>query len=399
MGLLKLLFFVFLISFPIAEIGKVQLDNGVSISINDVFLLLLVSAWIFFKIRYKKQKKYFLQKPILIFVSICLITLILNFYNLTLEMFLISLLYLVRFASYVSLYFIIKEFDLNTKNKISFFLLFSGFITVLIGYIQYFFYPSLGNLFYLGWDEHLYRMFSSFLDPNFAGVFFVLYFIFSLIFVKEYFVKRIIYKLISVSFISILTLIAVYLTYSRSALVMLFVGIITFLILSKKGKLVFIAVSILTLMIFMSPKSFKTEGTNLLRTVSSEARIVSIKQGFYIFEKNPVFGVGFNAYRYAQNKYLGLNNIYWKTTHSGAGTDNSFVFVLATTGIVGFIAYIYFLYNIFYLSKFNLVKSKYAVVLFSSLLGLLASSFFINSFFYVFILEWVFILAGLTENN
>ena len=399
MGLLKSLFFLFLISFPVAEIGKLQLKNGIGISINDIFLFLLIFSWIFFKLRFKKERKYFLKKPILIFVSVSAVSLILNFYNLTLETFLISFLYLVRFIAYVSLYFITKEFDSNTKNKISILLLFSGFITVLIGYVQYFYYPNLGNLIYLGWDEHLYRMFSSFLDPNFAGIFFVIYFIYTLVFVKNYLIRRNIYKLILVTLLSFFTLIAIYLTYSRSALIMLFISIITFLILNKKSKLIFIVVLILSLMIFISPKSFKTEGTNLLRTVSSESRITSMKYGLYIFEKNPIFGVGFNAYRYAQNKYLGLNNIYWRTTHAGAGTDNSFIFVLATTGVVGFIAYLYLILNILNLAKSNLTKNRYSAVLFSSLSGLLISSIFINSFFYVFLLEWIFILAALTESN
>lgn len=399
MGLLKSLFFLFLISFPVAEIGKLQFKNGIGISINDIFLFLLIFSWIFFKLRFKKERKYFLKKPILIFVSVGLISLILNFYNLTLETFLISFLYLVRFVSYVSLYFITKEFNSSTKNKISILLLFSGFITVLIGYVQYFYYPNLGNLIYLGWDEHLYRMFSSFLDPNFAGIFFVIYFIYTLVFVKNYLIRRNIYKLILVTLLSFFTLIAIYLTYSRSALIMLFISIITFLILNKKSKLIFIVVLILSLMIFISPKSFKTEGTNLLRTVSSESRITSMKYGLYIFEKNPIFGVGFNAYRYAQNKYLGLNNIYWRTTHAGAGTDNSFIFVLATTGVVGFIAYLYLILNILNLAKSNLTKNRYSAVLFSSLSGLLISSIFINSFFYVFLLEWIFILAALTESN
>ena len=399
MGLLKSLFFLFLISFPVAEIGKFQFKNGIGISINDIFLFLLIFSWIFFKLRFKKERKYFLKKPILIFVSVSAVSLILNFYNLTLETFLISFLYLVRFIAYVSLYFITKEFDSNTKNKISILLLFSGFITVLIGYVQYFYYPNLGNLIYLGWDEHLYRMFSSFLDPNFAGIFFVIYFIYTLVFVKNYLIRRNIYKLILVTLLSIFTLLAVYLTYSRSALIMLFISIITFLILNKKSQFIFIVVLILSLMVFISPKSFKTEGTNLLRTVSSEARITSMKYGLYIFEKNPIFGVGFNAYRYAQNKYLGLNNIYWQTTHAGAGTDNSFIFVLATTGVIGFTAYLYLILNILNLSKINLTKNRYAAVLFSSLFGLLISSIFINSFFYVFILEWIFILAALTENN
>lgn len=399
MGILKFLFFAFLISFPITEVGKLQFKNGVSISINDVFLFLLIISWIFYKLKYNKTRKYFLKKSILIFVSVSLISLVLNFYNLTIDKFFISFLYLVRFFSYASLYFIIKEFNLNIKNKISFFLLLSGFLTVVIGYVQYFFYPNLKNLFYLGWDEHLYRMFSSFLDPNFAGAFFVLYFIYTLSFVKEYFIKRKNYSLMFVGFLLIFTLIAIYLTYSRSALIMLFISIITFLILNKKSKFILITILFLILMIFVSPKSFQTEGTNLLRTVSSEARIISMKQGLYIFEKNPVLGVGFNAYRYAQNKYLGLNNIYWQTTHSGAGTDNSFIFVLATTGVIGFSAFLYLLYKLLYFSKMNLSKNKFAIILFSCILGLVVNSIFINSLFYVFILEWVFILAGLTESS
>ena len=57
-------------------------------------------------------------------------------------------------------------------------MLISGSLIVLLGFIQLMFYPALRNLYYLGWDEHLYRMFSTFLDPNFAGAFFVLFTLF-----------------------------------------------------------------------------------------------------------------------------------------------------------------------------------------------------------------------------
>lgn len=399
MGLLKILFYIFLISFPIAEIGRFQFSNGISITINDILLFLLIFCWFIIKLKFRSFKKYYLKKPILIFVSIAFVSLVLNFYNLSVDKFLISFSYLLRFVSYVLLYFIVKEFDLNTKNKSSVILLISGFIVVLFGYTQYFFYPSLRNLFYLGWDEHLYRMFSSFLDPNFAGAFFTLYFIYTLTFLKSYYLKQNIYKSIFVSILSLFTLIAIYLTYSRSALLMLVVSIITYLFLIKKSKYIIFTIIILILLAFVSPKSFKTEGTNLLRTVSSEARITSMNNGLIIFGNSPVIGVGFNAYRYAQNKYLGLNNSIWQTTHSGAGTDNSFIFVLATTGIIGFLAYLNLLYNIFFLSKLNFKKNKYAIVLFSSLLGLMIGSVFVNSLFYIFILEWVFILAGFTENS
>ncbi len=400
MGLLKILFSAFIILFPIGAIGRLQFPNGVAITVNDVLLGFVIAVWIFLKtLRKQKISKSYLKKPILIFLSIAFLSLLINLPNLNAEKFLVSFLYLIRFASYVLIYFILKEFDGSFKKTISYLLLFTGSLTVLLGYIQYFFYPNLKNLFYLGWDEHLYRMFSTFLDPNFAGAFFVVFFIYTLVFVKEYFIKQKTIKFLFLSFISLSTLGAVYLTYSRSAFLMLIASIITFLILSGRKKLILIVIGGLMLIIFLAPKSFTTEGTNYLRITSSSARITSLNEGFKIFQSSPIFGVGFNAYRYAQNKYAGLDNIYWKTTHSGAGTDNSFLFVLATTGIVGLISYLYLLYNILTLSKKNLKKNKYAIVLLSSLIGLITGSLFINSLFYVLIFQWIWILSGLTENS
>lgn len=400
MGLLKILFTLFLLSFPFSEIGRIQFGNGVAFTFNDLLLGLLVSYWIIYRFFViKKPFSFFLRKPILIFIFISLVSLLVNFLNLSFNNFLISSLYLVRFVFYLSLYFMVKEFDQVFKKSVSFLLVLSGIVVVVLGYIQYFLYPSLRNLFYLGWDEHLYRMFSTFLDPNFAGIFFGIFFIYLLSFTKEYVERKDNVRLLLYLSISLITLIAVYLTYSRSAFVMLLIATAVFLALNNKAKYIFLAAGLLVLIIFLAPKSFKTEGTNFLRITSSTARINSIEQGIKIFQQSPIFGVGFNAYRYAQNKYSNLNNEYWQVTHSGAGTDNSFLFILATTGVVGFCSYIYLLFNIFVLSHKNIKKNKYAAVLFSSLVGLVIGSFFINGFFYVLLLEWVWILAGLTENS
>jgi O-antigen ligase len=277
-------------------------------------------------------------------------------------------------------------------------LLFSGFVTVFIGYVQYFYYPSLKNLFYLGWDEHLYRMFSTFLDPNFAGAFFAIFFIFSLCFLLSSYKTNNYSKFFVTLSVSVITLGAVYLTYSRSALLILVISTFAYLYLVKRRKILLFLTLIFFLLIFLSPKSFQTEGTNLLRVTSSEARLTSINQAVSIFQSSPVFGIGFNAYRYAQNK-RGLSNNIWQITHSGAGTDNSFLFVAATTGIIGLISYIYLIYKILLLAKINIAKNKYAPVLFSITLGLIVNSFFINSLFYTFLLEWVFLLAALTESS
>ena len=401
MGLLKTLFSLFIISFPIAELGRFQFSNGVSFSLNDVLLFLVIVSWFWFNV---KKRKYlnsgFLKKSIFLFSLIAVVALIINLGTLSLGNFTVSFLYLVRFVSYASIYFIVKEFDPKFKKTISYLMLLSGSIFVLIGYAQYFFYPSLRNLFYLGWDEHLYRMFSSFLDPNFAGAFFVLFLLFLSYFVNKFYENRNFIKFSFALIVSIFTFVAVYLTYSRSALIMLAAGLITYLLLINKKKFMLLVIITMILVVFLSPKSFRTEGTNLFRTVSSEARLASTEQGLNIFIKNPVLGVGFDAYRYALNRYEGLNTAYWQVTHSGGGTDNSFIFVLATTGILGFIVYIYLLYKMVKLGFVNIKKNKYFSVIFiSSILAISIDSLFVNSLFYVFIMEWLWILAGLIENK
>jgi O-antigen ligase len=400
MRLLKYIFIVFILLFPIAEIGRVQLLNGIAISVNDVLLLAVIIVW---QLTHFIKKQSFsigkLSKPILIFSGIGLISLFLNLPNLGINNAFASSLYLMRWVAYALIYVIVNEFEPKFKQKIAYALLISGSIVVALGYLQFFFYPSLRNLYYLGWDEHLYRMFSSFLDPNFAGVFFVIFFIFVLSFVFNFLKQKSYIKTLFTLAISLATLIAIYLTYSRSALLMLAISVITYLIVKGQKKLIAVALLAIVLIIFILPKSFTTEGTNFLRAVSSEARVKTAQESLVIIQKSPIYGVGFNAYRFAANKLGIVTGQEWQTSHGGAGTDNSFLFVLATTGIIGLIIYLNLLHRIIILGLNNLRKNKYAIVLISSLAGLLISSLFINSLFYVFILEWVWILASFTEKN
>lgn len=386
--------------FPLAEVGRFQLQNGIAVSVNDILLVVVILVWLATHLIQKKQFSVGkLFKPMLIFACIGLLSLLLNFSNLGVNNLLISSLYLVRWIAYALIYVIVNEFEPKFKNKISYILLFSGSMVVLLGYLQYFFYPSLRNLYYLGWDEHLYRMFSSFLDPNFAGVFFVLFFVFSFTLALKHWQKRDTLKSLIIAFVVIADLIAVYLTYSRSAFIMLIAVVTTYLIIQKRKKLIVAAIIALVAIVFFLPKSFTTEGTNLLRAVSSEARVKTAQDALIIIQKSPIYGVGFNAYRYAGNKLGIVSGLDWQISHGGAGTDNSFLFVLATTGIIGFMAFMYLLYKLMRLGILNKQNNNYAPILVCSLVGLVIGSIFVNSLFYVFILEWVWILASLTEKS
>jgi len=400
--LLTIIFFIILIVlFPLGELARIDLQNNIAVIGVDVGVLLIAALGVVTLIVKRKKISAKLQKTIGIFLLICFCSLVVNIPRLSIFEFFVSILYLVRFACYVGVYFIIIELTPFIRKKIIDYLTISGFFILLIGYIQFFFYPSLRNLYYLGWDEHLYRMFGSFLDPNFLGAFLVLYFLFVLaLLFKQYEKKRIFFATL-LGFIGILTIIGITLTYSRSAYLMLTASLITFFAVKKMRGRVLITIGgaiIIGLVSFFSLTKH-SEGTNLFRTSSTKAHIFSLQNAYTIFQKNPILGVGFNSYRYAQQRYGFIKENNPIENHAGAGVDNSFLFVLATTGIVGLASYLYLWISVLKLAFSQRKENVVAVSVFSSIIGLFVNSLFINSLFYPFILVWMWIMIGITENK
>lgn len=398
MVLLNIIFYIFILSLSFGEITRFDFGNGLAIRLNEILLVIVVAVWFVTQFR-KRKGDYFLAKPILIFSAIALLSLLINIRSLSVFSFFISFSYLLRWILYASLYFVVSSLDLQHKRKTLVLMLISGLAFVLMGYAQYFLYPNLKNLYYLGWDEHLYRMFSSFLDPNFTGVFFVLILLIvtGLIF---HFKKLKDPKYLFFTFLGAITLGAVYLTYSRSALLALFSGVLSFLVLENKKRWILLLICISGIFFTIFSRNFNIENLNLLRTTSSKARLDSYSKAILIIEKNPVFGVGFNSYRFAQERY-GFNFKNQIPSHAESGTDNSFLFVLATTGVSGLIAFLY-LWGTVLKSLYSKTKEKNnfqnltSKVAFASLIAVFTGSFFINAFFYPFIMEWIFILLGLS---
>lgn len=402
MAILKFLSLFLILIFPLGELSRFELKNGINFTLNDTVVIVLFIVWFILNLKKKKVVNYLLLKPITLFIIIALLSLIVNIKSLNQSELMISFLYLLRWVLYSSIYFIISGFDFSFKQKIIKLMIFIGAVFVIGGYIQYFFYSNLGNLYYLGWDNHMHRIFSSFFDPNFAGAFFVLYlFLVSSIFIEKLKTKNQKIKFLFF-FLMILTLVAILLTYSRSALLMFLTGSVVFLILVKKKKLIFLITGILLLAFLVFSKNFYIENINLLRTASSKARIDSLSNAVKIIRDHPILGVGFNAYKYTQIKYGFREENNAKTSHADAGTDNSFLFILATTGVIGFTAYIYLWFRILK-SKIEDYKNrkKYllSIVIISSCLGLFVNALFINSLFFPFIMQWMWILVGLRENN
>ena len=166
------------------------------------------------------------------------------------------------------------------------------------------------------------------------------------------------------------------------------------------------------------PKNLGGEGVKLLRTASVISRSEYLGNAITIFRDNPILGVGFNSYRYAQHRYGFIDDISLKTSHAGAGTDNSFLLVLATTGVVGLAFYIYMWFKILksyhpkqvfgsdemlkrvqHDTKKESFQKTISITIIASSIGLFANSFFINSLFYPPIMLWMWVLVGLLGND
>ena len=141
----------------------------------------------------------------------------------------------------------------------------------------------------------------------------------------------------------------------------------------KKLKLLLLGILFVIILPFLPRPG--GDGVKLERVFSIKQRIDNYQDSLVIIKDHPVFGVGFNTLRYYQNQPL---------SHAGAGLDSSLLFVLATTGILGFLAYLNLLNHIY----------KTSLLIKISLIVLLTHSLFQNSLFYPWILIWFFSLVG-----
>ncbi len=317
--------------------------------------------------------------------------------------FLVSFSYSLRFFSYILLLIPILSLSHKSIEVMKKELLVSGFIFIFIGYVQYLYYPSLRNLYYLGWDEHLYRLFSTLLDPNFAGVYIVLIFYLFLSFVLGFKKSTVLKNFLVFLIGSIYILPAFFLTYSRSSYIAFIVSCLLFTYIIGKKKLLLILFCIFIVGIFLLPKNNGGEGVNLFRTSSIFARVNAVHNGLGIFMTSPVIGVGFNTLRFTHIKLGLISPIDSIISHSANGIPNSYVFILATTGVFGFLLYsflgIRFVRDTIHKTRQGERYTYMGGAIVASLCAILIQSFFENSLFYTPFLLWMVLACGIFFNK
>lgn len=255
---------------------------------------------------------------------------------------LIPSLYTLRLLAYLALYFFLK----NSKLLISkIYFLTSGSIALIIGLGQYFFMPDMRVFQYLGWDDHLSRLTLPHFDPTFTAVMLVL----ALLSTAKAFPK---FWLLTSIFYSA----GILLSYSRSTWISL---VLTALLFIKNKKILLISGVLLLTSIFALPQKFG-EGTNLLRTFSIESRLNNDLSIIRDQSWNLITGIGMHK-----------------------GPNNSYLYLLATTGVIGLIGW-----GKFMLSLYQKSLHKPMLIFF------FIASLFNNVMFYPFSLLWVLLIEA-----
>jgi O-antigen ligase len=386
MSLLTYFFYFLLLLFPLGNLGRIELGRGVNASVNDVTVLGFVLS--FFVLKFlKKEKIHFplATKAITFFAAVAFISLVVGSRGLSSFQIAVSGLYLFRWIIYALLYIIVYNLLHEGKfktHKIYDSLIFITLIIAILGLIQYAIYPDLGNLSYLGWDPHLHRVFVPFFDPIFTGAILVLGLI---VLTWNTFKEK--YPTFWHGLMGILIYMAFALTYSRAAYLMAITALTVFSCLKKSPKIFLVGIIIFAGTLLILPE--RSYGNKLGREETLNARIENWIHAAKVITKNPILGVGFNTYRYTQQKE-GYLKSDWEENHAGAGVDNSFLFVLATTGIVGLLAYLNLLFTMGKLGK----SSSFFTV---SFISLFLYSLATNGLFYTWIMEWIWILLAVSE--
>ena len=232
----KLFLFLIIVYFFIFIFGqllrlKISLLN-IEITLQAIDIIPLISL-ILYLFGFMKNNNSF--RLISVFFASSFFSLLLSLTLFTKTEIIIGSLYLLRLISYSTFFLMVSNYINKSTAKKKYLyniLLFVTFIVGFFAWIQFVWFPDLRDLRYVGWDDHLYRMVGTFLDPTFTAIILVFGYVLSLnklLYKKEnrlFFIVLLLYFLISVLF-----------TYTRAAYLALLLITISSVIIYKKVKI------------------------------------------------------------------------------------------------------------------------------------------------------------------
>lgn len=387
------LIFLYLLVFPFGQLGRFEIGPGVTLHLVDAVAGVTAFIWVTGALIQRKLKTPPLARQYASFGVITLFSLLLAATRFTGTEIFVGSLYLLRWVAYMLFYFAVwGAVRQNKKLRSRLFdsLLVVGGAIASFGWVQYILYPDTRVLLHLGWDEHYFRLIGTFLDPGFTGILLVLFL--SLVISRAWKSRE--GKWLQAG-LFVLGFLALALTYSRASYLAFLTGLLALYIVRRNLKLLVGGVVLMLATLFILPRP-GGEGTLLSRTSTVEARLASYSRALTITEDNPVFGTGFNLYRFAQERRGFLKPKDIGISHAGAGSDSSFLFALATAGIPGLFVYLWLWWKILRLG-WQKKNTPQGIALFSSCAAVLVHSTFDNSLFYPWVMGFFAILLAVQE--
>lgn len=346
------LYFIFFL-FSFGQLGRITLyERQINFYFYEVFLLIFLFI-LFFKHKFSPLKLVWQKfREFYIFFGVLFLSLINEFWKYSFFQNFVGFLYFSRLLFYglIGVYIFYETLkNKNFKKNIRIGINILTIITIITTITQYFLYPDLRNLMYLGWDPHLERTFGVFFDTSIAAV------IYGMIFFLQ-----------NNIFIKIIYLIFLLLTYSRSVILSFFIALFFYFFQNKKSIFNFFLILFLFLgILFLIPKP-TGEGGKLTRVYTITSRINDYKEAINLFLKKPILGWGYNRLRYVRGIY---------NSNAGANFSSSYMTIITTSGLIGLIIMIRLI------GLIKLIRNKKSIIIL-----ILIASFFDNIFLHPFIL-------------
>ncbi len=387
----KLLLTVFIVSLCFGQLGSLPLSEGVTLYVSDILAILLLLVWLTECLLIQRRIVLDLTGwSLLLFNFAALITLVIAVGTFSISEITVGGLYWLRWVLYSSLYFlatdVVKKRPPDSTIIIKL-LIASGVGLALAGFVQLLLVPDFRYFAVeYGWDPHRGRLLSTFFDPNFTAAYLVI--AITLVMATIIGSRR---KSFLVVVLSIL-LLALLLTFSRSGWLMLGLTVSVVGLLRAKWLLA------LALLLAFSAYFFVPRVQTRLSGVTDPAdsahfRLLSWKNTLRIANDFPLAGVGFNTFRYAQARYGYFDYKNPLGGHAGAGSDSSWLLVLATTGYLGGFLFV-IIYVMQLIRSWRMRKTPSGLALLAVIIGLVVEANFINSLFYTPVTASVWLLAG-----
>ena len=385
----------------LGEFGRIQI-GWLATSPLDILAPLIVGIWVLRKISYREN---FTIPPggfwligfwLMAIISLMLGSAVLQDGELTKP-----LLYLVRFIGGSALFFLCYDLKPLQRQLLERSLYLTLTLLALSGFVLLQLIPDFAaaGLAELGWDPHIGRLTSTWLDPNFVGGAFTLGL--ALIGSRLLDEKKWSGRLLFGSLAGVL-LLALLLTYSRSALLAFAVaGLIIGVLRSRSALIIGICIAILGVGVSTRLQerlgefatSIVSVGTETMQTMDPTAslRVDSWREALRIWEGAPLLGVGFGTYVVHQRFAPG-------DSHAATGADSSLLTLGATTGIIGIILLLGFLSQVF-LTAWLGRRDPLTRGFLAGGAGLLIHAIFVNSLLFPPLTIYFFVLAGLALHH